>query len=154
MTHTQGLETRGRRPGVPEAVNEVCSEWSKKGRRKMQEHYTVSLGLHRFPKTSKRSPKSLRYGEWANRPLPGPLSSHQETSKRLQKTSGHYTLVKQTEYLKEPKANMKPVSWQLISSSHLQPKQVSPSLAYWLVDSLKRVSIQRLESYQVSPWGT
>jgi hypothetical protein len=86
MTHTQWLNTPERRLGVPEAVNEVGPERSKGGKQKMQKHYTVSLGLHRLPKASKRSPKSLRYGESTNRSLSGPMSSQQETSKRLQKT--------------------------------------------------------------------
>ncbi len=64
----------------------VCREWLKDGKRKRQKHYTVSLGLHRLPKASKRSPKSLRYDEPKNRSLPGPMSNQQGTSKRFKKT--------------------------------------------------------------------
>jgi hypothetical protein len=154
MTHTRELETSGRRLGVPETVNEVFLEWSRDG---IPEN-TGTLHCKSWPpwmaKTSKRSPKSLRYGEWQTGLSLAPwvaIMRHPKTSKN---PGGLWTLVTQTGYLKEPKVSVKPVSWQLISSSHLQPKQVSPSLALWLVDSLKRVPIQGLESCQVSPWGT
>ncbi len=150
MTYTKGLETHGRRPGAPEAVNKVYPEWSKDWRQEMQGHYTVSLGLHRLLKTTKRCPKSMRYGEWTNRSLPGPLNSHQETSKRLQKTRWTLDFGETNWVFKGAKSQCETG----VMTANLQPKQVSPSIAYLLVDSLKRVSIQGLESYQVSPWGT